>query len=607
MAARAASLPPARSRRARGSAPHLTPGAFLAAGVALCAAGWLFLRAGAGARFRGTPPAAVLLDALPVAAGFALALAATARPLLSGAALAVTALGLRLTDTVKRDVLHEPVNFADRAELLEVVRHPQLYLPFAGTGLVLAAAGLAFALAAALEWAEPPLWSRSWPGALLSMTLALAAARLGFVLPAQPAALRRLARLYARLHPARDPGPDAARLGPLASLVVHATLAAAERPARVAAVRARPALSLPPSGPIILVQAESFMDPARLHPALAGALPHWAALQATAVRHGVLDVPAWGANTVRSEFAVLTGVAEPALGLDRFNPYEAFARTGLPSLGTAAKAAGYRTAVIHPFDPSFYGRRRVMPGLGFDRFVGPEAFAAAPKGSYPGDAEVARVAAALVQEMGPRAFVFVITMAAHGPWSGDPAALPPALASIPEAGQVAGWLNAMRVADEMLPVLADALRGAGSGWLAVYGDHQPSLPGAMAALGVTDRRTDYLIWTVSPAPGPDPCVDGAHPANASLHRASTGNAQSYETQAAEIRPADALTAEVGPAVAQSGSSQSGLSQPGPSQPGASQPGASKPSELRPSRARIPMDCAAHALGRILAEAMQERP
>lgn len=473
----------------------------LAAGVAVCAAAWLSLRAGVGASLRGAPPAAILLDALPMAAGFALMLAGTARPLLSGVALGATALGLRLTDMVKRDVLHEPVNFADRAELSEVVRHPQLYLPFAGTGLVLAGAGAVAALAGALAWVEPPMWHRSWPGAAAALLLALGAARLGFVLPALPPVLRRLAALYARLRPSRDPAQDAARLGPLATLAVHATLAAAERPGRVAAARARPAPALPAVGPLILVQAESFMDPARLHPALAGAMPHWAALRAQAVRHGTLDVPCWGANTVRSEFAVLTGVAEPMLGLDRFNPYEAFARNGLPSLAAAARAAGWRTVVVHPFDPGFYGRKHVMPQLGFDRFVGPEAFRRAPAGHYPGDAEVAAVVVGLVREMGPRVFVFVITMASHGPWTGNPAALPPALAGVAEAGPLAGWLEAMGGTDAMLPLLADALRDAGAGWLAVYGDHQPSLADAFAGLGIADRRTDYLIWGVGQPPG----------------------------------------------------------------------------------------------------------
>ncbi len=472
----------------------------LAAGIAVCIAAWLALRAGAGASFRRAPAAATLLDALPMAAGFGLMLAGTARPLLSGVALGATALGLRLTDAVKREVLHEPVNFADRAELPEVVRHPQLYLPFAGTGLVLAGAGVVAALAGALAWAEPPLWHRTWPSAAAALLLAAGVARLGFVLPALPPVLRRLALLYARLNPSRDPAEDAARLGPLASLAVHATLAAAERPGRVAAVRACAAPPLAGEGPVILVQAESFMDPARLHPALA--LPHWSALQAQAIQHGLLEVPCWGANTVRSEFAVLTGVGEQALGLDRFNPYEAFARGGLPSIASAARAAGYRTVVVHPFDPGFYGRRHVMPRLGFDRFVGPEAFGPAPAGRYPGDVEVAAVVAGLVREMGPQVFVFVITMAAHGPWRGTPATLPDGMAGMAEAGALAGWMGAMRGTDAMLPVLADALRAAGAGWLVVYGDHQPSLPGALAALEVADRRTDYLIWGVGQPPGP---------------------------------------------------------------------------------------------------------
>ena len=475
----------------------------LVGGLALCASAWLFLRAGVGARFVQAPPLATALDALPMAAGFGLMLAGTARPVLSGVVLGATALGLRLTDEVKREVLHEPVNFSDRAELPEVVRHPQLYLPFAGTGLVLAAAATLLLAAGALTWAEPPLWRRSWPAAAAALLLAGAAARAGFVLPALRPAVRRLAALYARLRPSRDPEQDARRLGPLASLVVHATLAAAERPSRVAAAQARPAAPWPATaGPVVLVQAESFMDPARLHPALAGALPHFTALRQQAALHGALQVPCWGANTVRTEFAVLTGVAEPAVGLDRFNPYEAFAQGGLPSIAWAAKAAGYTTVVVHPFDPGFYSRRKVLPRLGFDHFVGPDAFARQPQGHYASDAEVSEAAANLVRTLGPRVFVFIITMDGHGPWTRAGAGvLPPELQDVAEAGPLAGWLAAMQGTDRMLPALTAALQEGGEGWLAVYGDHQPSLPAAFDALHMRDRRTDYLIWGVGQAAG----------------------------------------------------------------------------------------------------------
>ena len=60
--------------------------------------------------------------------------------------------GLLVADRVKRAVLGEPVVFADRAELLDVVRHPELYLPFAGTGLFAAGAGALTAGLAALAW-----------------------------------------------------------------------------------------------------------------------------------------------------------------------------------------------------------------------------------------------------------------------------------------------------------------------------------------------------------------------------------------------------------------------------------------------------------------------
>ena len=114
----------------------------------------------------------------------------------------------------------------------------------------------------------------------------------------------------------------------------------------------------------------------------------------------------------------------------------------------------------------------------------------------------------------------------------------------------------------------------------------------MAALGVADRRTDYLIWTASPAPGPDPGGDGVRPVAvgaenvrpSAVHRGgdAPGGARLDDAQPSPTKPAEASPDQV-------------LTQPGASQAGASGP------------ARPAMDCAAHDLGRILAEAMQGRP
>lgn len=494
-------------------------------GAALVLAAWHGLRRSVGAGWRRTPVLALALDGGPVLGGFAVALAASARPILSALFVAGTAAGLALADRTKRAVLNEPVVFADRAELFEVVRHPRLYLPFAGTWRVL---GIALALAACvgtLAWVEPPAWRLPLlPGGMLLAAGALAAAAACLWIPTWPPILRRLHRIYeAVLAPTRDPVKDAARWGLLGSAIVHATIARAERPMRqqqAAAARPRQGVFRADAGPIVLVQAESFMDPRRLHPAFAAAVPHWAALEPSALLSGRLSVPCWGANTVRTEFAVLTGLPDAQLGLDRFNPYEAFARRRLPSLAWQAREAGYRTIFVHPFDLGFYGRNQVLPNLGFEELVGPEAFRGAGRaGAYVADVEVARVVARLVRERGPRVLVLAVTMENHGPWDGvaDPAPpepLPPALAGLPDAAPLGRWLRHLRGTDAMLPVLTDALRDAAGapagaegaeagasppGWLVFYGDHQPSMPGALRTLLPSapphhDQRTDYLAW-----------------------------------------------------------------------------------------------------------------
>ena len=473
-------------------------------GLAVCLAAWtLVLRRGAGAlAWRGSPPIAKALDVAPVVLGYAALLGTTARPYLAALIIVALTAGLSAADRVKRAVLHEPVVFADRAELPEVVRHPGLYFPFAGGPGTIAAivAGIA-ALIAALAWAEPPLWHRSMALAAIEATLAAGLAAACFAIPgAWPALLDRLAALYTtRLAPTRDPARDAARLGPLATLAIHATLAAAERPARRRSAISTGTASFPAANtPIVVVQAESFLDPARLHHDLATLLPNYRALCASARQTGKLGVPAWGANTVRSEFAVLTGVAESALGLDYYNPYEKFARApgpDLPSLARAARTAGYRTIFVHPFDLGFYNRRRVLPLLGFDQLVGPADFAGARRsGPYIADEAVAETAAALLRRHGPRVFLYVATMEAHGPWDG-PGPTVPAPAQRRSAAAIGRHRPLARPSRRHRPPdrVADPKRSAppAAGWPS-SATHQPSMPEAFAAAGLTDRRTDYV-------------------------------------------------------------------------------------------------------------------
>lgn len=434
----------------------------LALGAALPLPFWAWLRRGARAR----RSAWALLDAAPVAALYLLLLALTARPVMAGGFSAGLVLFLGVADRAKRAALGEPLVFTDGGLLWQVVAHPRFYLPFVPKTVVAGGLGLgALAFLLVLAW-EPAL------GIGFGQRLALVAAAAALLLLLlRPLLLLRGAAL------ARDPARDAASFGPMASFALHARRAATERPARRAAHPPAPAIAAPGAAMphLLLLQLESFCDPRRL--GIVAALPHWDALGAQSIACGSLAVPGFGANTMRTEFAVLTGLADDVLGLDRLNPYFRFARAPVTSLAWTLRGAGYDTACLHPFDARFFGRDRVLPALGFQRFEAAPAFADAPReAGLVTDAAIGdRLAAELAAASGP-SFLYAITVAGHGPWPGpDP---------------TASWAARMAATDAMLGRLADAARRhARPVVLAAFGDHRPALP---AARGGTD--TDYLVW-----------------------------------------------------------------------------------------------------------------
>lgn len=472
----------------------------IAAGLALTLAGWLIPRLVARAPIR--PCKALALDLLPPLTFFALFLTVTARPIFAGTLTFAMMGGFAFVDWVKRATLKEPVVFSDLGEAVELFRHPRLYLPFAGPGRVIACAVLAFAAFIALLFFESPVWPWSAGPALV-----VPAVLIGIGLFVHGPWIGGAARTLRRLEPNGDPFQDASALGPLALQLTYSLIARHERPERRVAANQRPPAIIgsrpPESGPVIVVQCESFFDPRRLHPAIpADFVPEFAAACASSAHWGRLTVPGWGANTMRAEFAVMTGLTEEAVGFDRFNPYFAFARAPLASLARRMKAEGYRTICLHPFDRTFYRRDHVMPYLGFDAFLGEEAFFGAERsGHYVSDPEVARVALDILREEGPSTFLFAITMDNHGPWDAASDALPAArLPSTREDAALAQFLEGVERSDAMLGMLTSALSETGAGTCAFYGDHLPSLPAAFAACAFSEISTDYVLWRPSPSP-----------------------------------------------------------------------------------------------------------
>ena len=222
---------------------------------------------------------------------------------------------------------------------------------------------------------------------------------------------------------------------------------------------------------------------------------------------GLLSVPAWGANTMRTEFAVLTGIGDQALGVHRFNPYRRVARGGILALPHRLRALGYETVCIHPYPVGFFGRDSVFPTLGFDRFIDIDGLPNAPhEGPYVADEAVARKIAEVLGAADRPTFVFAITMENHGPLHLErvsPADMARRCRDPPPPGwdDLTLYLRHLANADRMFGDLAELLAARPRGGvLCLFGDHVPSMPRVYADQGFCDSRTDYLIWPAVSAP-----------------------------------------------------------------------------------------------------------
>jgi hypothetical protein len=474
---------------------HVVVGCVLALGA------WLLPRRVAKARSDGVRT--LMLDFLPVLLAGSLVLTATGRPIFTGALLISLGAGFALADHTKRQVLREPVVFSEMSELRHVFTHPQLYLPFAGPALVIGGAAAAAALCIALLSFERALWQPDPLVLLFYGGLMLA----GIWLTSREPTLGAAAAALRELGATGEPFSDARSLGPFAMVLTYGVIARAERAARRARHKPQPLPSLgrvhaQRAVPLILVQCESFFDARRLSPLIPqGLLSGFDACCGTGGTFGRLQVPGWGANTMRAEFAVLTGIPESELGYDRFNPYHAFARVPIASLVWHLRSQGYRTVCLHPFDRSFFRRDLTLPALGFETFLGIETLGGSRRPPYYSDPELANHVLRVLDAEGPRAFIFAITMGNHGPWREAGPPISPELrrnfdrSGLPQGGELLRYLDGLRQSDEMLQILLTGLqRRHREGVLSFYGDHLPSLPDAFRHFGFEEAGSDYVVW-----------------------------------------------------------------------------------------------------------------
>ena len=395
-------------------------------------------------------------------------------PLSAGLALALLALFV-LVSNAKHAMLGEPLLFSDLALIGAIFRHPQFYLSAISIGQRVAAGVVAAILLTMLAWLFVPAWQAHLAGMLILLgSLAILAMTI------RSAPFRGLAGTP-------DAYADVRRHGFLPTLLLYwlRWRESADPPPCPDTDRHRPPAHQATPELLLVVQCESFADPADLFDGLDVLLPGLSSAREKAWQWGRLEVSGFGAYTMRTEYGVLFGRSEDALGFRRYDPFLTALGEASYALPARLKGAGWRSLFVHPHDMRFYGRDTIMPAGGFADLVGEEHFApvAAGSGRYVTDAALAEQIARLAHEaLGP-SLIYTVTIENHGPWAPD----------MPSGGDlVQSYLRLVRNSDAMLTTLLDHLATMQRPALLVFfGDHRPSIPGATAPDG--ERHTPYVM------------------------------------------------------------------------------------------------------------------
>lgn len=428
-----------------------------------------------------------LLSALAL---FSLLLLLTARPLMAAILALLVMLALFAVNKAKIDTLDEPFVFTDILLFMEIFRVPVFYLPFLPWRYIVPTV-LVGSIALVGLWNNSPREAFSW---LWLVGLAAPLVVAGFFAVVSARTLKFFIHTYFPLE--FDPAGDVRKYGSMGAVFLHCVwhwkvrrelgfgiINCTSRPPHTLSWRAD-VLNKPKTEPgnlpnIFLVQSESFADLRQFSPYIpTDILANYDAISKQGVG-GQFAVKYYGANTMRTEFAILTGATTEWLTTDSFNPYLTARHVRTWSLAYLLKEWGYSVVCVHPFYPEFFNRHRVIPNLGFDAFVSLGDFTREDcYGPYVSDRAVANKMISLLNGNKP-VFCFVITMENHGPWRHD------RFSNMQISDSSNGAIDAhtrrylvhLEHADRMLGQLADALsqqkRPGVLGW---YGDHLPNLP-----------------------------------------------------------------------------------------------------------------------------------
>lgn len=242
-----------------------------------------------------------------------------------------------------------------------------------------------------------------------------------------------------------------------------------------------------PSPLVVVWQSESFVDMRHFGRNDLN-LPNLDLLREQAAQWGRLGNVFEGGYTLRTEFAVLSGIEPESIDLDASYPYLRAGEYAEIVWPTRLKRAGWQTHFVHPYERTFFMRHKAIPQLGFDRMTMLDAFDHTPRASAPyvPDMTLSRRVCGICEDFTREhgAFVFVASMENHGPW---------------QKGRCEGLTNPVDIYCRILErsdaalghLVARLNRLDRPVWLVFYGDHAPLLKSF--ADPFPDPRTDYLI------------------------------------------------------------------------------------------------------------------
>jgi phosphoglycerol transferase MdoB-like AlkP superfamily enzyme len=393
----------------------------------------------------------------------------------------------------KFEFIREPLVFSDIALVVDVFKYKEIfYATSLNIVFWIIAVAYVFGLSGLYMYLEPSVLPAS--NGFLWILLMLAVAFAPWLALFSRVISEPVCRFTQKFLGRVDVKIDTVRFGTFASVVYHFVIwVGVRREAIVSELSGRFMSALQElwehgeDEPLIVIwQSESFID-LRHFGVDNIKLPNLDRLREQAAQWGRMTSVFEGGYTLRTEFAVLSGLLPENVHIDASYPYLRASHYKDVVWPARLKKAGWKTQFIHPYDKTFFLRHKALPQLGFDRMMMLDEFDHNPErdGPYVSDLSLTKSVIRTIDDDGTsKNFLFVASMANHGPW---------------EPGRCGDLVNPVDIYGELLMRADHALGNLAHHldrldrpvWLLFYGDHAPLLKAF--ADPFPDPRTDYVI------------------------------------------------------------------------------------------------------------------